>query len=242
MSFAASVGMVPRAAPGERTLRLALTNGKLAELSQRAIYLAPAWYNAGMAFPSRSDIKPRRILWLTLCFAVAGMWVRSFFVEDRIERTTHEPQASGGLHILRPTLYSGSGRIELNRWRIELRPNHPAWRTSPMTKQPTPWLYSSGAPPRVRWYGGSIWELMGFRNDTLIGCGEATIVSHRLAVPYWMVMALVAVGPSARAGWAWVLAVGRRREARLAGLCPTCAYDLRATPERCPECGVVPAR
>jgi hypothetical protein len=56
-----------------------------------------------------------------------------------------------------------------------------------------------------------------------IGIGWPIVVSLLLATLWWL--------DSAR----------RRRIARSGQLCAKCGYDLRATPERCPECGSLPA-
>jgi hypothetical protein len=56
-------------------------------------------------------------------------------------------------------------------------------------------------------------------------------------VPYWAVAGVMLLLPGGR-----LIAHAARKRARRAGLCPACGYDLRATPERCPECGTIPAR
>jgi hypothetical protein len=59
-----------------------------------------------------------------------------------------------------------------------------------------------------------------------------------VVVTLWSLQTLLSVLPAA---WVVLLLARRRRAARLrdAPVCPSCGYDLRATPERCPECGRV---
>ena len=58
-----------------------------------------------------------------------------------------------------------------------------------------------------------------------------------MVAPYWAIAGVLGVLPLA---WAvhWRLQRGRVK----AGCCVACGYDLRATPERCPECGAVPIK
>jgi hypothetical protein len=55
--------------------------------------------------------------------------------------------------------------------------------------------------------------------------------------PYWLPVSVTAVPPLL-----WIFGTARNRRRARAGLCASCGYDLRATPDRCPECGTMPTR
>ncbi len=60
--------------------------------------------------------------------------------------------------------------------------------------------------------------------------GGASMFSIR--IPLWLPIVLFAAYPAYR-----LLPLHRRRKRNKLGLCVKCGYDLRASKERCPECG-----
>ena len=69
--------------------------------------------------------------------------------------------------------------------------------------------------------GGVAWQVRNFYSA--------------VEIPWWSLLLLFALLPAAR----WLVHLRRRSIARR-GACPHCGYDLRATPDRCPECGAAP--
>lgn len=79
----------------------------------------------------------------------------------------------------------------------------------------------------------SSWGFLGFeRWNTMSGMGK-WITGRVISIPYWFCCCISSL-PMA------VLYRRRpRRQTARHGVCKTCGYDLRATPERCPECGTI---
>jgi hypothetical protein len=167
---------------------------------------------------------------LLLFVATAVLWVRGYFASDEIERFDERPLADGTGQQSTMAFYSSRGLLA---W-TEHRYVRPGGLFSSVPR--TAWSHQAGAST----WPGNTGDWMNRRGFGLGGdrkiFGPSSTTEWRYAwVPCWFVLLLTAVLPAVRLLRHW-----RNRQFG-PGLCPTCGYDLRASPDRCPECGSVRA-
>ena len=162
-----------------------------------------------------------------LFLAVLGVWVRSFWVRDIFSYLDEGSDAHliqsirGRFHILSDFVGTAQGPF--------------SHREDPLSRYAIWNGGTSGYPVKVEWHLGHVWQKYSRSYMSFAPTNIAPLftTNHRLIViPYWSPAILFAILPTI---WIWrFIKYGRRRKA---GHCPKCNYDLRATPERCPECG-----
>jgi hypothetical protein len=86
----------------------------------------------------------------------------------------------------------------------------------------------------VRWRSGAISRTPV---TTSMGVMSTPLVPYRSVSIPWFYPLLV-LAPVATA---WIVSVARRMRRHRGDHCRACGYDMRATPDRCPECGSVQA-
>ena len=113
------------------------------------------------------------------------------------------------------------------------------------------WSYITGrndpdliVPPGPDVTVGAEWDVLGFGRRQYTWTSEFVGPRNRAgfpytidetSVPHGLLCLITATLPAIACAR---LARGKRRRRRSRrGLCPSCGYDLRATPGRCPECG-----
>jgi hypothetical protein len=173
---------------------------------------------------------------LLVCVAAASMTWRSHRYRDRLERLGGPIQWSmeslGGRFFVSRMSYRRIGTS------LDGEPLYDFVGTpKPYPRKPwrlrSEWIADRGVidmwPPSISKTLGVQWARQ------TVGPADS---GWAMKVRWSNLVALAAIMPAYR-GMRFVRRWGARRRRLRMGLCPRCGYDLRATPDRCPECGTV---
>jgi len=178
-------------------------------------------------------IRLRRIFFPTItifsllsCAATTTLWIRSYRYSENLTWAN----AAGSR-----CLATAQGYAVLSLFNAGRIPYDPAWRHAPkyqsdLPRPPFNYLLLLGGQGGDR---DSSYEFAGFAWHEKRNLPNQSL--HAMAVaPFWSLALLTAL-PSLT--WAATRLWPRRRRQTDDRRCAECGYDLRATPDRCPECG-----
>ncbi len=154
---------------------------------------------------------------LVLCVAMIALWIRSYLRWDMLVRK------EGNYQIV---ARSNLGLVSMNFDILDRSAGYSFY-----------WRHERWDTDLARLIKSNLGD-SGFRYQRLIQTDAyfpkaAPSVFYHLQTPDWFISLLLAVFPAIFAISFW------RRRTKVQSMCSSCGYDLRATPDRCPECGTI---
>lgn len=202
---------------GPPTLLLSIWLGR----SWRRAHLRPSIAGARRASDGIGSNLPNRLLKMCngvsmlACAVIIFLWARSYHVGYDYTYLAHSRQYG---------IYTDSSRLVIDLYQYPVTAHDP----DPLG---TGWVFGPYEPPSgpgPRLYRPWNMRRLGF--DFYHRDGDVT--TDELYIPLWLLAALTMLPPALQ-----FRRYLRRLWRRRAGLCPRCGYDLRASTDRCPECG-----
>jgi hypothetical protein len=171
------------------------------------------------------------VLSLLLCVATAGFWGWSYWRFCGLQHSSMSTSdvringLSGGWgtvivahQVLTPvTKQSNVLSLNFGGWRASAALNPQAIMGRALSTARTEGFERAGLGWR---HGRKTWNVGTMSDERL------------LFLPCWLLVLVFAALP-----FNWCRSAMRRRQKARVGLCPKCGYDLRESPDRCPECG-----
>lgn len=159
-----------------------------------------------------------------LFVAVVGIWGRSYWRNDSIVHTAGTAKEMRSTHL---QLSHGHAVLSSGWMRVG-----ETMRQVTITLSPGGWTWDTDASGDRRVMpenavAGFGYETFEHKQDAIFGLSGWSV-----SVPLWFIALLCLPLPLIE-----VRRCRMRRRIQREGLCKVCGYDLRASPERCPECG-----
>ena len=175
---------------------------------------------------------------LIICVVLGVLWLHSYSVMDSIKFKCYRSPSIYSSTTLKRMISVGSIEGELFvffQWDVpeaETPSEAPSrnWSCTRYTRKPQPndlFSRTNLLMPLDKW------GHLGFHYLDLGSPGEQWIVG----IPLWLPFAMMMISPIS-----WISARLQRQLRKRQSRCVRCGYDLRATVDRCPECGLTITR
>ena len=175
-----------------------------------------------------------------LLIATVALRVRSYWIAEGVDQFQHWTTATGD-EIIRRGFWYGRGRVAIY-WGSGHSPPATGWRGwIASISQEQPYLKYRKFSPTSNYPllspEKTVIHALGFDyyESPLVGTGNSRGVKRVVTIPFYALTATLILP------LLWARRC-RQRLLRLRGFCNCCGYDLRATPDRCPECGTIPPK